>query len=196
MPTIPNNKPAASEARRRRFRKLRIAWSVGCLVACVLLIMLWVRSYRTHDVVYCHVPFTDIFGGDSRFGSIHIGMGKVKTPLRFAVHSEYLTAEQMVQLYSNPADPMNARPNRFGIGFTYHPSGYTILTLQDWLIALFAALCGSLPWLRWRFRLRTLLIATTLVAVGLGLIVYFSSKAPKAPSLDQGGWPSGPSTSR
>src|SRR3954454_1795746 len=28
-----------------RFRKLRIAWSVGCAVACVLLIMLWVRSY-------------------------------------------------------------------------------------------------------------------------------------------------------
>jgi hypothetical protein len=28
------------------------------------------------------------------------------------------------------------------------------------------------PWLRWRFSLRTLQIATTLVAVALGLIVW------------------------
>jgi hypothetical protein len=28
-----------------RFRKLRIAWSVGWGIACVLLIVLWVRSY-------------------------------------------------------------------------------------------------------------------------------------------------------
>ena len=28
-----------------RFRKLRIAWSVGCGILCVLLIVLWVRSY-------------------------------------------------------------------------------------------------------------------------------------------------------
>jgi hypothetical protein len=28
-----------------RFRKLRIAWSAGCAIACVLLIVLWVRSY-------------------------------------------------------------------------------------------------------------------------------------------------------
>ena len=28
-----------------RFRKLRIAWSVVCGIACVLLIVLWVRSY-------------------------------------------------------------------------------------------------------------------------------------------------------
>jgi hypothetical protein len=27
-----------------------------------------------------------------------------------------------------------------------------------------------LPWLRWRYSLRTLLIATTLIAVGLGVI--------------------------
>jgi hypothetical protein len=30
------------------------------------------------------------------------------------------------------------------------------------------------PWLPWRFSLRTLLIATALVAVALGLIVIFS----------------------
>ena len=33
-----------------RFRKLRIAFSAACLVACVLLIVLWVRSYWWCDV--------------------------------------------------------------------------------------------------------------------------------------------------
>jgi hypothetical protein len=33
-----------------------------------------------------------------------------------------------------------------------------------------------IPWLRWRFSLRNLLIATTLVAVVLGLAVYATRK--------------------
>jgi hypothetical protein len=32
-----------------RFRKLRIALSVACGIACVLLIVLWVRSYSKVD---------------------------------------------------------------------------------------------------------------------------------------------------
>ena len=32
-----------------RFRKLRIAWSVVWGIACVLLIVLWVRSYWSVD---------------------------------------------------------------------------------------------------------------------------------------------------
>src|SRR5690349_1139434 len=35
-----------------RFRKLRFAWSVMWGLACVLLIVLWVRSYYHNDVVY------------------------------------------------------------------------------------------------------------------------------------------------
>ena len=40
---------------RMRFRKLRIAWSVGCGIACVLLIVLWVRSYTVIDSHYCRL---------------------------------------------------------------------------------------------------------------------------------------------
>ena len=28
-----------------KYRKLRIAWSIGCGMLCLLLIVLWVRSY-------------------------------------------------------------------------------------------------------------------------------------------------------
>src|SRR6476660_6049359 len=34
-----------------RFLKLRIAWPVGCAIACVLLIALWVRSESLYDAV-------------------------------------------------------------------------------------------------------------------------------------------------
>ena len=38
-----------------RFRKLRIAFSVTCLIACVLLIVFWVRSYSgAETVAYGH----------------------------------------------------------------------------------------------------------------------------------------------
>ena len=35
-----------------KFRKLRIAFSATCLIACVLLIVLWVRSFFCENVVY------------------------------------------------------------------------------------------------------------------------------------------------
>jgi hypothetical protein len=48
------------------------------------------------------------------------------------------------------------------------------LSLPHSLYALVFVTIAAVPWIRWskRFRLRTLLIATTLVAVVLGLIVW------------------------
>ena len=51
----------------------------------------------------------------------------------------------------------------------------TWLTFPFWLPVLVSAMLSAIPWIRqlpWRFTLRTLLIATTLIAVGLGLIVW------------------------
>jgi hypothetical protein len=49
-----------------------------------------------------------------------------------------------------------------------------ILAAPHWLLLLYTVTLGTIPWLHWRFSLRTLLIAMTLVAVVLGLIVAFS----------------------
>lgn len=43
--------------------------------------------------------------------------------------------------------------------------------VPHWLLLLLAATISAMPWIKWRFSLRTLLIATTLVAVGLGIVV-------------------------
>jgi hypothetical protein len=57
------------------------------------------------------------------------------------------------------------------------------ITLKNWQFVapgwVLGGLCvavAGLPWLRWRFSLRTLLIVTTLVAVVLGLAVYAGRK--------------------
>jgi len=51
------------------------------------------------------------------------------------------------------------------------------LNLPLWCIVTAAIVVGASPWIGLRrFSLRTLLIATTLVAVGLGLIVWLANK--------------------
>jgi hypothetical protein len=48
-----------------KFRKLRIAWSVFCGLACVLLVVLWVRSYLGIVIVgsggYCATSVNGCF---------------------------------------------------------------------------------------------------------------------------------------
>src|SRR3954453_23187446 len=44
-----------------RFRKMRIAWSVLVAIACVLLILLWVRSYRWHDGAFGHSASSRVY---------------------------------------------------------------------------------------------------------------------------------------
>src|SRR5213595_3269195 len=52
-----------------RFRKLRITWSVACGVFCLLLIMLWVRSYWCEDCLLgpsfksAHLQVCSVHGG-------------------------------------------------------------------------------------------------------------------------------------
>jgi hypothetical protein len=50
------------------------------------------------------------------------------------------------------------------------------LRLPYWCLILISVAFAAVPWIHWRFSLRTLLIATTLIAVVLGLIVYVSQR--------------------
>jgi hypothetical protein len=53
------------------------------------------------------------------------------------------------------------------------------IAIPHWFFTLFAAATAAVPWLvrpALRFRLRTLLIATTLIAAVLGLAVYVARK--------------------
>ena len=113
---------------RRSLRYLRIAFSATCLIACVLLIVLWVRSYLCWD------EFT-LNNGVTNFGS--------KGDTLHWFHSA-------VPIYDT----------------------WWVAVVPYLLAAATAGAASIVPWMRWRFSLRTLLIATTLVAVVLGLAVW------------------------
>ena len=60
------------------------------------------------------------------------------------------------------------------LGFVQYMTSPSVFRIRVpyWSLVSLSAVFAYLPWLHWRFSLRTLLIATTLVAVLLGAIVY------------------------
>ncbi len=144
-----------------RFRKLRLLWTVFCGIACGLLIVLWIRSYW-HMVFVSH-------HSDNSYVRLYCsqGMGcflwnKPGPPLRPAEKHWVLLC------YLPPtAEPGNEVRSQWSWS-----SVEISVYLPLWLLLLCPAALAALPWIRWHFTLRTLLIATTLVAVVLGLIVY------------------------
>jgi hypothetical protein len=154
-----------------RFRKLRIAWSVGCCIACALLIVLWVRSYYSRDMTrgcicrsHLHMSVTSLNGEaavafDEWRGNPH--------PWMFECVSN---SENMVAVFSDVG-----KPPLSWLGFRLQfKATLVVIILPYWFLVPVPVAFTSIPWVRWkqRFSLRTLLIATTLAAVVLGLIVW------------------------
>jgi hypothetical protein len=149
---------------------LRIAVTALCLTACVLLVVLWVRSY--HEEPWLRVPSNNL----DRWK--YIDKSEVKRMYQLT------SWDGAILVATTTVDP---RTNRWSIG--YPGKNQTLLgfgvrrngpmlsaKLPHWFLVLFAATIAVVPWLSWskRFSLRTLLIATTLVALGLGMVVYLA----------------------
>jgi hypothetical protein len=140
-----------------KYCKLRIAWSVVWSIVAVLLLALWVRSYSTDDYL-------------EHFNSSMDGM--VLGSIRGVVY------------LSHTVDIANGVTPRWERGS--YPVNYNVP--RPWLFAgklspvdlaaphfLFVGICliiAAASWLPRRFTLRTLLIATTLVAAVLGFITW------------------------
>jgi hypothetical protein len=145
-----------------RYRKLRIAFSATCLIACVLLIVLWVRSYQTIDHLNGHLPGITNISSSSAWGRVTIRTLASQWTMSF--HWMVLDENSFGKRPKEPRSWFNCYLTPVGSGLEV-PHGFLVLL---------AITVGTLPWLNWRFRLHTLLIATTLVAVVLGLAVYAS----------------------
>jgi hypothetical protein len=156
---------------RMSFRYLRIAFSATCLIACVLLIVLWVRSYWRVDQLW-YYKSTTMRGVNSKQGVITAYYSRTQLPPSYG-ESYWKYGTEVVSEFINLADDSrvkiprpnpfrwdNRLPNTFGVQFPF------------WLAIAIVAVFGSIPWLSWHFSIRTLLIAMTLVAVVLGAIVY------------------------
>jgi hypothetical protein len=150
-----------------KYRKLRIAWSVVWGLATVLLIVLWVRSYYRVESLISPI-------GRSRFLSFNtfpnrfvFGVIDESPSKTWAVIS--IPADEYIASFDrNIGEPPPVLAIQFGV------INNDSIVVPCWFGLLFTTTLWALPWLPFRFSLRTMLIATTLVAVVLGLIVWLS----------------------
>jgi hypothetical protein len=141
-----------------KYRKLRIAWSVGWGVVGLLMIALWVRSYWIYSV-YVRLPGNDI-----------LQVAAVSGNVGFTVINAEMQSERNTLLHDFvPNISASSWRVKLVRGFALTPKNVTRIFLF-YPVALIAAI-AAMPWLPWRFTLRTLLIVMTLVAVGLGVVV-------------------------
>jgi hypothetical protein len=156
-----------------RYRKLRIAWSVGCGIICLLLIALWVRSYWRIDGANGfrgrHFVYFDLHSG--RFSLSRVILTGPPPPPWRAFNN--LLMESDID-----ADANEAKLSHSALGFRCRivNNGWRI-SVPLWFPAFVASGLTVAPWMyavRWRFGLRTLLVGMTLVAVVLGAVVWAS----------------------
>jgi hypothetical protein len=156
------------ETTNAKHRKLRIAWSVAWGLLAVLLVALWVRSCWTIDNVRMplRASWTLYFGSSSGEFAVRV---RTQVPYTFiwrtydvdAVHQS--TRPEVIKFYTKVL-------GRFSYVYDAGPA----LVAPDWFLIGVALALSSAPSFRMpkRFSLRTLLVATTLIAVGLGAIVW------------------------
>jgi hypothetical protein len=170
--TLSRNKPFS----RIKYRKLRVAWSVACGVLCLLLIVLWVRSYQWADTFSFPITSKHLLG----VGSAQGGMTAIK--------SEYVPGyyKSRWEFEHFPiADPSTAklfrphnRPGFYGVfdlGFIVS-APFFVICVPYWCLIGGAIAIGYAPWTQrfGSFSLRTLLIGMTVVAILLALILWAS----------------------
>jgi hypothetical protein len=163
----------------RYIRKLRIAFSVTCGIACVLLVVLWVRSYWWLDYFHGNVGPTTAHSTPGYLQSRNLFMATRQG--RFFIASSPVKTKRLniTIRESLPNDEERAILLQENLGLELNDIQLPWLTRNSvaspyWVPFILTATVAALPWIRWRFSLRTLLIATTLVAVVLGLIIYAS----------------------
>jgi hypothetical protein len=150
-----------------KYRKLRIAWSVAWGVPCALLMTLFVRSQFIEDSVFWPgteraVKFHSLFGHMSMFISTSPPIGGFR-------HFKHLQ-EPTGSVRSGYVKDL------FGFYFAHDPQS-VVFDAPLWPFWLVCGVMAAAPWVRclpwsWQFSLRTLLVATTVVAVVLVLIMW------------------------
>jgi hypothetical protein len=127
-------------------------------VLALLLVVLWVRSYQFIDI-----------SGFSRHALVSMsGKFFVVESIEFYVQMD-LSAPNVALLshFWGSSIPIS--------GVSLELVGKS-LTVPYWFAVAVLCLISAVPWLPRRFSLRTLLIATTLVAVVLGVVVAVSGQ--------------------
>ena len=150
---------------RPYLRYLRITWTVFYGIACVLLCALWVRSYWWADYFNANNTRFYKFYVETQRGELFLDFGPPPDPSSSWIDYGRLEVERYFRNFDYTL-----------LGFYFGNDemfpGTFIIDLPFWFLIPITTALAAAPWLSWRFSLRALLIATTLVAVVLWLIVW------------------------
>jgi hypothetical protein len=148
-----------------KYRKLRIAWSVLCGILCALVAIIWVRSYRWFDE-FAILNSRSLMSAQSTYeGVLYLSWGVADPELSAQYYSRLFNTRPRDMLMEN-------NPSKAGKFDSYFSPSVWYVALPCWFLFITLGTLAGLLWFRWRYSLRTLLIVTTLVAVGLGWTVY------------------------
>ena len=161
---------------RPYLRYLRIGWTALCSIVVVLQVVLWVRSYWWIDFVLWTRPNTlisaTVFRGQAGSTWSRIPVARRAEAQEFRRHSNRITSGTQVNYNDGTGKPL---PSYMGFKSSWlsapKPTRATTLVIPFWFPTFVMAVIAAVPYwrgMKWRFSLRTLLIATTLVAVGWG----------------------------
>jgi hypothetical protein len=145
---------------RKLLRYLRIAFSALCGVACVLSIVLWVRSFSYWDDAVLRISSKAIHPISAE-GRIIIWIQPTTFKWGFWLDTDPISMHQ--------SPDGGERHAWFSISFW--PSGPTI-SVAHCVLVMVAGACAIIPWCPIRFSLRSLLIATTATAAIFGVILW------------------------
>ena len=144
-----------------RFRNLRSGWTVTCAFACLRLIVLWVRSCSAGTVLAIQITSTQAVKLVSQRGFLGaVLFDPHDAPRRY---DKWGLGNYALDGWDEPSLDVRIRPK---------PDIYAQAMIHCWLVVRVAVPSFIAPWIRWSFSLRTLLVATTLVAVVLGMVVW------------------------
>jgi hypothetical protein len=144
------------------FRKVRIAFSVVCGIACLLLIVLWVRSFWWIEIIWAPLSDEYSIAAGSFPGICGVGFPP-------AIGTWGIERSPGEDWWANRTDQYTSRWGALIV----EPRS---LLVPYWLLVLVSAFLSATPWIGWthRFSIRTLFIATTLLSLLLGLMVLAS----------------------
>jgi hypothetical protein len=142
-----------------KYRKLRIAWSGAWGLLSVVVIAWWLRSYFVWDLL----EFKNGSSFYSAFGQYRLVLYEGESVEQWRYHAGGIGSWSSAHRY---------------LADFYVASLSWLLEVRfpHWFAALSLAFVAGVTWIRWRFSLRTLLLAISLVAAVLGLVVWAVSK--------------------
>jgi hypothetical protein len=158
----------------RWLRYLRIAFSVTFGIACVLLVVLWMRSHSGLEAHVFRLSQSRRVAVVSEFGEFGIAskIGDANSLILPTEFENLLPTEFENRSAYSLAMPPEYRQPLYRRLFSRNRELYSWkVGVPYWLPITICATLAVTPWLTWRFSLRTLLVAVTLIGLILGTII-------------------------